>query len=68
MIMVMFVTKSSYENDYLNLMKIIITFGTKMIKLTSFKNRSIVIYIFNKQKQRHRSTQPLECRCPAPLW
>ena len=33
-------------------------FGTKVIKLTSFKNRSIVVYIFDKQNQRHRSTQP----------
>ena len=47
-----------YENDCLNLMKIITMLGTKAIKLTSFKNRSIVVYIFEKQNQRHRSTQP----------
>ena len=47
-----------YENDYLNLMKVIIMFGTIVIKLTSFKNRSIVVYIFDKQNQCHRSTQP----------
>ena len=47
-----------YENDCLNLMKIITMLGTKAIKLTSFKNRSIVVYIFDKQNQRHRSTQP----------
>ena len=45
-----------YENDCLNLMKIITMLGTKAIKLTSFKNRSIVVYIFDKQNQRHRST------------
>ena len=45
-----------YENDCLNLMKIITMLGIKAIKLTSFKNRSIVVYIFDKQN--HRSTQP----------
>ena len=47
-----------YENDCLNLMKIITMLGTKAIKLTSFKNRSIVVYIFDKQNQRQRSIQP----------
>ena len=37
-----------YENDCLNLMKIITILGIKAIKLTSFKNRSIVVYIFDK--------------------